>query len=99
MSKEKALDFLKQTAESPALANQVKDAQDQEEVLVLAKQNGYEFSSNDVKQAIPEIVEQSGFFGELAKAVIELFAPAHDDYPATGVQPFTGELNRKHGRA
>ena len=49
-----------------------------------------------MKRAIPAIQEQSGFFGELAKAVLELFAPAHDDYPATGVQPFTGELSSKH---
>ena len=49
-----------------------------------------------MKNAIPVIKEQPGFFGELAKAVLELFAPAHDDYPATGVQPFTGETGRKH---
>ena len=45
---------------------------------------------------IPVMVEQSGFFGELAKAVLAVFGPTHDDYPTTGFQPFTGELSRKH---
>ncbi|NER84013.1 MAG: Nif11-like leader peptide family natural product precursor [Leptolyngbya sp. SIO1D8] len=96
MSKKKALDFLTQAADSPALVNKVKDAQHKQEVVDLAKQHGYEFSTEDVKQAIPEIADQPGFFGELAKAVLELFGPTHDDYPATGVQPFTGELSHKH---
>jgi len=96
MSKENALDFLKQAADSPTLADQVKDADHQEAVVDLAKQHGYEFSTDDVKKAIPEIVERPGFFGELAKAVLELFGPTHDNYPTTGVQPFTGEPNRQH---
>ncbi|MGF1458121.1 MAG: hypothetical protein ACFBSG_03760 [Leptolyngbyaceae cyanobacterium] len=48
-----------------------------------------------MKTVMPVVKEKSGFFGELAKAVLGLFAPAHDDYPNTGVQPFTGELGRK----
>lgn len=96
MSKENALDFLKQAADNPDLSEQVKDAEHSDAVVDLAKQHGYEFSADDVKKAIPEIVERPGFFGELAKAVLELFGPTHDDYPATGVQPFTGEPGRKH---
>ena len=94
MSKEKALDFLKQAADSPDLTTQVKEADHPAKVVDLAKQHGYEFSTNDVQKAIPDIVEQSGFFGELAKAVLELFGPSQDNYPATGVQPFTGEPSR-----
>lgn len=96
MSKENALDFLKQAADSSTLSEQVKEADKQTEIVDLAKQHGFEFSEDDMKHAIPVIKEQSSFFGELAKAVLELFAPAHDDYPATGVQPFTGEPSRKH---
>ena len=96
MSKENALSFLKQAADSSALTEQVKEADRKEDVVGLAKQHGFEFSEDDMKNAIPVIQEKPGFFGELAKAVLELFAPAHDDYPATGVQPFTGELGRKH---
>jgi predicted ribosomally synthesized peptide with nif11-like leader len=96
MSQENALNFLKQVADSPELSSQVMDADHKEEVVDLAKENGFVFSEDDMKSVIPKIHEKPGFFGELAQAVIALFAPAHDDYPATGVQPFTGELNRKH---
>lgn len=96
MSKENALDFLKQAADNASLSNQVKEAEHKDAIVNLAKQHGYEFSEDDMKKAVPVIKERSGFFGELAKAVLELFAPAHDDYPATGVQPFTGELGHKH---
>jgi predicted ribosomally synthesized peptide with nif11-like leader len=96
MSKENAIDFLTQAADSPNLSDQVKEADRKEEIVDLAKQHGYEFSEDDMKKAIPAIQEKSGFFGELAKAVLELFGPTHDDYPATGVQPFTGEVSRKH---
>jgi predicted ribosomally synthesized peptide with nif11-like leader len=96
MSKENALDFLTQAADRSELSEQIKEADRTEEVVDLAKQHGFEFSEDDMKSAIPVIKERSGFFGELAKAVLELFAPAHDDYPATGVQPFTGEPSRKH---
>jgi hypothetical protein len=27
----------------------------------------------------------------ISKAVVRIFSPNHDDYPKTGVQPFTGE--------
>ena len=96
MSKEKALAFLKQAADNSTLSEQVQGADKKTAIVDLAKQHGFEFSEDDMKRAIPAIQEQSGFFGELAKAVLELFAPAHDDYPATGVQPFTGELSSKH---
>lgn len=39
-------------------------------------------------------VDRPGFFGKLAQAVIDLFGPVKDDYPETGVQPFTGKLGR-----
>ncbi|MDB9527786.1 Nif11-like leader peptide family natural product precursor [Oscillatoria sp. CS-180] len=96
MSKENALEFLTQAADSSALTEQVKEADQKEEIVDLAKQHGFEFSEDDMKKAVPVVQEKSGFFGDIAKAIIELFAPAHDDYPATGAQPYTGELSRKH---
>lgn len=30
--------------------------------------------------------------GYLIEAVLEVFSPDHDDYPATGIQPFSGEV-------
>ncbi|MGD1943995.1 MAG: Nif11-like leader peptide family natural product precursor [Leptolyngbyaceae cyanobacterium] len=95
MSKENALNFLKQAADSSALSEQVKSAEQKAKVIDLAKQHGYEFSEDDMTKAVPAIQEKPGFFGELAQAVLELFAPAQDDYPATGVQPYTGMPTRK----
>ncbi|MEM0979439.1 MAG: hypothetical protein AAGH78_04105 [Cyanobacteria bacterium P01_H01_bin.58] len=65
----------------------------------MTTQNGYEFSSSNAQSVEPEVKKQSGFFGELAKSIIALFAPAKDDYPNTGFQPFTGELNRDRHEA
>ncbi len=96
MSQENALNFLKQAAESPNLSGQLIEADRKETVVDLAKEHGFEFSEDDMQKVIPTIKEKTGFFGELAQAIIALFAPTHDDYPATGVQPFTGELGRKH---
>jgi hypothetical protein len=28
----------------------------------------------------------------LLEAALEVFSPDHDDYPATGIQPFGGEI-------
>ncbi|HEY9887597.1 MAG TPA: Nif11-like leader peptide family natural product precursor [Candidatus Obscuribacterales bacterium] len=96
MSQENALDFLKQASDRADLSSQIKEADRKADIVNLAKQHGFEFSEDDMKNAIPAIQEKAGFFGELAKAVLALFAPAHDDYPTTGVQPFTGELSKKH---
>lgn len=39
---------------------------------------------------------RTGFFGKLFEAAIKIFAPSEDDYPETGVQPFTGKLTPKN---
>ncbi|WP_392533639.1 hypothetical protein [Nostoc sp. C117] len=35
----------------------------------------------------------------IAQAVIRIFSPTDDQYPGTGIQPFTGDItdNKKHG--
>lgn len=65
----------------------------------MTTQDGYESSSNNVQQTQSDAKKRSGFWGELAKSVIALFSPAKDDYPDTGLQPFTGELNRDRHQA
>ena len=35
----------------------------------------------------------------LAEAFFEIFGSSHDDYPAVGIQPFTGMISRKTRRA
>jgi len=91
MSKEKALDFLSKAAADQQLKQQLQDVDHPTELVDLAQQHGYEFSSDHLKQAIPAIQEKRGFFGDLVDAVLGLFAPTHDDYPSTGVQPFSGD--------
>ena len=50
-----------------------------------------------MKNAMPlQEEKQAGFFGKLFEAAIKIFAPAEDDYPETGVQPFTGKLDQKN---
>lgn len=64
----------------------------------MTKEDTFNFKdlAKDVEHQVAIAAEQPGFFGELAKAVISLFGPSRDDYPATGTQPFTGEVSRKH---
>jgi hypothetical protein len=31
----------------------------------------------------------------ITEAAVEIFSPNHDDYPSTGVQPFTGTPHKK----
>lgn len=91
MSKENALSFLRQAANDPDLKTQVQGIDDQDGLIGLAESQGFEFSPDNVREALPVIEEQKGFFGDLVDAVLELFGPSHDDYPATGVQPFSGD--------
>lgn len=96
MSKENALDFLQKAAEDESLKSQVQAADDQHDVVSLGKAHGYEFSPENVKDVIPEIQQKRGFFGDLVESIIRVFSPARDDYPTTGVQPFSGDPNRSH---
>lgn len=96
MSKENALDFLQKAAEDESLKSQLQAADDQHDVVSLGKAHGYEFSSENLKDVIPEIQQKKGFFGDLAESIIRVFSPAKDDYPMTGVQPFSGDPNRGH---
>ena len=93
MSKENVLSFLSKAATDEQLKAQLKTTSNPDELVGVGEQAGYEFSSEHVDEALTELKQKSGFFGALAEAVIELFSPAHDDYPATGVQPFGGDPN------
>lgn len=94
MSKENALEFLEKAAQDETLKSKVQDADHHEEVVNMARDKGYEFSSEHLQAAIPEITQRRGFFGDLVEAVLELFGPTKDNYPATGAQPFSGDPNR-----
>ncbi|GEM_PF-610972 len=96
MSKENALSFLQQAAQDPDLKSQVQAIDDQRELINLGETKGYDFSPDHVRQALPVIKEQKGFLGDLVEAILELFGPTHDDYPNTGVQPFSGDPPSGH---
>ncbi len=92
MSKENVVSFLEQAASNPDLKSQVQGATAAAELVDLGQTQGYSFSPQNLQEALPVLKERQGFFGDLVQAVLELFAPSHDDYPATGVQPFSGDL-------
>lgn len=96
MSKENALSFLEKAASDPKLKDQVKQADKTDELVKLAEAEGYPFAPEDVQQVLPTLTAQKGFFGDLVEAVLELFGPTHDDYPNTGVQPFSGDPPDRH---
>ncbi len=91
MSKEKVLDFLTNAANDEQLQAQLKSATSSDDVAGVGNKAGYEFSAEHVDEAIKEIKQQPGFFSVLAEAVGRIFSPSDDDYPETGVQPFSGD--------
>ena len=95
MSKENVLKFLAKAAEDKRLIAQLQRTATQNELVNVANKAGYDFSSEHVDQALKELKEQPGFFGALAEAVLHIFSPAQDNYPKTGVQPFTGDASRR----
>lgn len=93
MSTKKVLDFLSDAAQDEQLKEQLSAASTQDELVEAGKQAGYDFSAEHVDEAIAELKQRPGFFGALAEALLKIFSPAKDDYPATGVQPFSGDPN------
>ncbi|ERN42072.1 nitrogen fixation protein of unknown function [Rubidibacter lacunae KORDI 51-2] len=96
MSKENVLHFLSEAAKDERIKSQLKFASSHEELAGVGSQAGYEFSPEHVEEALTELKQKPGFFSALAEAVLLLFSPPHDDYPATGVQPFSGDVPSKH---
>ncbi|MEM8807878.1 MAG: Nif11-like leader peptide family natural product precursor [Cyanobacteria bacterium P01_G01_bin.38] len=93
MSKKNVLSFLSKAAKDKQLKAQLKTTSTPDELVGVGNQAGYEFSSEHVDEVLTELKQKPGFFGALAEAVVEVFSPEHDDYPATGVQPFSGDPN------
>ena len=91
MSKKDVFSFLSKAAKDDQLKEKLQNTSSQEELVGVAKQTGYEFSPEHVDEAISELKRQPGFFGMLAEAALEIFSPHDDDYPATGVQPYSGD--------
>lgn len=92
MSKENVFTLFAKASTDKQLKHQLEAASSFTELVELGKAQGLAFSSDQVKEAIAEVaVKKPGFLAELAQAVLEVFSPSHDDYPAIGVQPFSGD--------
>lgn len=96
MSKENVLSFLTDATKDEKLKLQLEETASPDELVGVANEAGYEFSSQQVDEVLNDLKTQPGFFGALAEAVLEIFSPNHDDYPATGMQSFSGEPNPKN---
>ena len=94
MSKENFLGFLRQVSNNKQLTEQVKSANSPAEIVELGKKHGHDFEPEQVEASVTEIRARPSAFQFLSEAVLEIFSPARDNYPATGVQPFEGRPNR-----
>jgi tRNA threonylcarbamoyladenosine modification (KEOPS) complex Cgi121 subunit len=93
MSKKNVFELFTRAAGDKQLKDKLQTVANQDEFVALGQQEGLDFSSSHVEEAITELKQKQGFFKALAEAALEIFAPNHDDYPATGVQPFSGDPN------
>ena len=92
MAKEKVIQFLGEAAKNKGLKDKLKTIKSQDELTSLAKEEGFEFSSEHIDEALDELKKQPGFFGKLAEAIAEVFSPDHDNTPPSiGVQPYSSD--------
>ena len=94
MSKDNVFKFLSQAAEDETLKRKLGSAKSPKDLVGVGQEAGYEFSPEHVDEAVNELKKQPGFFGALAEAVLQVFSPHNDNYPATGMQPYSGDPNR-----
>lgn len=93
MPKEDVVKFLGKIAKNDQLKSKINVVYTNDEFITLGQEAGFEFLSKDLDEIIDELRKKPKFFGLLAEAVLVIFSPAHDNYPATGVQPFYGDDN------
>ncbi len=91
MSKDKVFEFFTESAKNQQIKEKLQTVSNKEDLAALGKEQGFEFSPENVDEALSELKEQPGFFGKVIEAFLEIFSPANDDYPAVGVQPYTGD--------
>ncbi len=95
MSKDNVFKFLFQVAEDETLKQKLQSAANPGELVDIGQEAGYQFSSENVDEAMNELKKQPGFFSALAEAAFDIFSPHRDDYPATGMQSYSGDPNPK----
>ena len=94
MSKDNVFKLLSKAAEDETLKQKLESTASSKDLVGVGQEAGYEFSSEHVDEAVNELKKQPGFFGALAEAALQIFSPHNDNYPATGVQPYSGDPNR-----
>jgi predicted ribosomally synthesized peptide with nif11-like leader len=94
MSKENFFEFLTRAAGDDQLRERLHNVKTPDDLVKLAKDAGFEFSSTHVEDAISDLQQKSGFFQSLAESVLRVFGTSDDNYPEIGVQPFSGEPNQ-----
>ncbi|MGB3292026.1 MAG: Nif11-like leader peptide family natural product precursor [Phormidesmis sp.] len=93
MSKNNVFKFLSRAAEDETIKQKLESTTSTKELASIGQEAGYEFSPQNVDEAVNELKKQPGFFGALAEAVLQIFSPHRDNYPATGVQSYSGDPN------
>lgn len=93
MSKKNVFEFLSKAVQDEQLKQKLHNTATSSELVNVGNEAGYEFSTEHVDEALTELKQQPGFFQHLVEAALELFSSDHDNYPATGIQPFSGEIN------
>lgn len=93
MSKEDVVKFLEKIAKNEKLKSKINAVSDNNEFITLGQKEGFDFSSKDLDEIIEELRKKPKFFSLIAEAALAIFSPAHDNYPATGAQPFYGDDN------
>ncbi|WP_166277504.1 Nif11-like leader peptide family RiPP precursor [Lyngbya confervoides] len=93
MSKENFFRFLSKASKDEQLQEKISGTANPEDLVGIAQAEGYDFSSEHIDEGLSELQQKPGFFSALAAAVFKIFSPPHDDYPVTGVQPFSGDPN------
>ncbi|WP_299486538.1 Nif11-like leader peptide family natural product precursor [Acaryochloris sp. IP29b_bin.137] len=93
MSKNNVIKFLEEISRNKQLKDKINVVSNKDEFINLGQTTGFEFSSRDINELIDELKNKPKFLGLLAESILAIFSPAHDNYPATGTQPFYGEDN------
>jgi predicted ribosomally synthesized peptide with nif11-like leader len=94
MSKNQVFDFFALAAKNEELGQKMRSTQDPQQLLEIARAEGFDFSRQELEEALKSLHESPNFFRKLADAVLEVFSPNHDNYPSIGVQPYEGDIDR-----
>ncbi len=94
MSKNQVLDFFKEAGRDEALGREVRSTSDPGRLLEIARTRGYDFSRQELDEALRDLHEHPNFFQRLAHAVLDVFSPNQEAPPSIGTQPYEGEIKR-----